>query len=363
MIAYLKPKAIFAKQTPRSDTLFGAVCWAILMLFGEEKLVELLKEFEEAEKNGSSPPFVLSSLFPYLEGNGERIHILPRPKLRPEYLEIKDLSDYQAVKKLRKAGWVSESVFRLLQKGEIDERRLTESIFKKEDKEFLISKGILFQGAEKEYFEGKPVEFIRSEMPRNAINRLSNSTGGDGGGQLFYDAFETIRTGSKTLGGYYLMMRFGGSNAEKTEEIVKAALRLMGDKGFGGDYSIGRGNCQVEFSDKEILAEVGNPEFIANLSLMYPSGKDRELLQKEKENVFAQIERRKGFLETAFMAGEERVWKPTLLMLSEGSTFPAEDGRKLYGSLFTDKSERKNLEYEPRINGLAFTAGFSSAKR
>lgn len=359
MIAYLKPKAVFAKQTPRSDTLFGAICWAILMLFGEEKLVEMLKEFEEASKNESAPPFVLSSLFPYLEANRERTHILPRPKLRPEYLEIKSLSDYQGIKKLRKAVWVSESVFRLLQKGEINDRHLTESIIN-EDGEFHIKNGVIFEGEEKRLIKDTAVKFIRSEMPRNAINRLSNSTGGDAGGQLFYDAFETIRTGTKARGGFYLMARFGGNNAEKTEEIVKAALRLMGDKGFGGDYSIGRGNCEVEFSDKNVLANIENPEFMTTLSLMFPSDKDRNHLREEKEKVFAEIERRKGFLETAFMAGEERVWKPTLLMLKEGSTFPADGSLRQYGLLFRDTSERKNLEYKPQINGLAFTAGFSA---
>ena len=55
-----------------------------------------------------------------------------------------------------------------------------------------------------------------------------------------------------------------------------------------------------------------------------------------------------------------QVWKPTLIMLGEGSTFPRDGERKVYGSLFTDKAARVALDYEPRINGIALTVGLAA---
>ncbi|KAF0193787.1 MAG: hypothetical protein FD167_5921, partial [bacterium] len=70
---------------------------------------------------------------------------------------------------------------------------------------------------------------------------------------------------------------------------------------------------------------------------------------------YAQLEKRKGFLETAYVGGiESRVWKPTLFMLAEGSTFLPDNDRQVYGKLYEEK-EPRSLGYKLRINGLAYT--------
>ena len=66
MIVYLAPRAPFAKSVPRSDTLFGGIAWAIRLLYDEKTLADLLDEFDRAIAARQPPPFVLSSLFPYV---------------------------------------------------------------------------------------------------------------------------------------------------------------------------------------------------------------------------------------------------------------------------------------------------------
>lgn len=59
---YLEPKATF-KTDLQSDTLFGLICWGIRQVFSEQKLEELLAQFA-----AGTPPFLLSSAFPFIRG-------------------------------------------------------------------------------------------------------------------------------------------------------------------------------------------------------------------------------------------------------------------------------------------------------
>ena len=98
MIVYLLPRAPFAKAAPRSDTLFGAICWAIRWLYDEETLVKLLAGFADGQA-----PFILSSLFPYVENTttnpAPKILFVPRPLLAPNFGGlVKGQSAYQIYK-------------------------------------------------------------------------------------------------------------------------------------------------------------------------------------------------------------------------------------------------------------------------
>lgn len=55
MLIYLKPLSIFPEL--HSDTLFGAITYAISQLY-PEKVDEMVKSFED------EPPFIISSTFP-----------------------------------------------------------------------------------------------------------------------------------------------------------------------------------------------------------------------------------------------------------------------------------------------------------
>jgi len=59
------------REIEHSDSLFGAICWGLLELEGEDRLKEFLSLFKEKER----VPFLLSSAFPFVK---EKL-LLPRP--------------------------------------------------------------------------------------------------------------------------------------------------------------------------------------------------------------------------------------------------------------------------------------------
>jgi len=71
---YLRPKGSFVSPI-HSNTLFGAVCWAIRVIYGTISLEEMLATFNER------PKFVLSSAFPFLRHGDQLVRFFPKPQL------------------------------------------------------------------------------------------------------------------------------------------------------------------------------------------------------------------------------------------------------------------------------------------
>ncbi len=83
-----------------SDTLFGAICWAWRLLYGEEDLLELLDLYCQAR-----PPFLISSTFPFIG----KTMILPKP--------LHGLGQAGQEKNFRRASLISHSIFQSLAQG------------------------------------------------------------------------------------------------------------------------------------------------------------------------------------------------------------------------------------------------------
>lgn len=62
-IVYLKPRSSY-RPAMRSDTLWGAICWEMHMLYGEEKLKKFIACY--ASDHDRAEGIYLSSAFPYL---------------------------------------------------------------------------------------------------------------------------------------------------------------------------------------------------------------------------------------------------------------------------------------------------------
>ncbi|HXG67494.1 MAG TPA: type III-A CRISPR-associated RAMP protein Csm4 [Blastocatellia bacterium] len=353
MIIYLRPRAPFTKSAPRSDTLFGAIAWAIRLLYGELQLVGLLEDFEAAIASQSPPPFTISSLFPYFEDEGGKIHFLPRPLRPPAAITgLEDRAAYQDFKDLRRAGFVSQGVFNRIMLGELDETAIYAEL-RHPAGGVRLKAGALMTPEEHRRAGQMARLVIRGEVARNAINRLTGSTAGDGG-QLFYQPVAAVGSGGRHggRGGFYFLARPGSA---EVKAMMQAALRFLGDKGFGGDSSIGRGHCAVEFDDGDFITAAADGERLVTLSLMHPGKADVEHFAKHQHATYARLERRKGFIESAYVEEARRVWKPTLFMLGEGATFPRDGDRSVYGTLFADDSPREGMAFQARINGLAYT--------
>jgi CRISPR type III-A-associated RAMP protein Csm4 len=179
----------------------------------------------------------------------------------------------------------------------------------------------------------------------------------DRGGEIFYRSYAATQAPGKmnSKTGFFFLLRLNDPTNSGLEEKLKGALRFLGDRGFGGGASTGRGHSDVEFEENEIESGHDEGTHLVSLSLLHPSAADRRHLAEHREQVFARLERRKGFVESAYAPETERAWKSTLVMLAEGATFPRDGERRLYGSLFKEQIVRSGLNGHLRINGLGYT--------
>jgi len=60
----------------RSDTLFGLITWGVRQVYGPGSVERFLSPMH---KDPPRAPLYLTSAFPYLEQEGERVHFFPRP--------------------------------------------------------------------------------------------------------------------------------------------------------------------------------------------------------------------------------------------------------------------------------------------
>ena len=97
MLVYIKPKSLIPKL--HSDRLFGALTSVISELFPEE-LDNMISDFKN-----NSPPFLLSSTFPCIWINNEKIRFFPKIIGNESCIgaKLNDLKDYKKVEYLEES--------------------------------------------------------------------------------------------------------------------------------------------------------------------------------------------------------------------------------------------------------------------
>ncbi len=346
MIVYLRMQSPLTKEPLRSDTLFGALCWSLRTLYGNAALEKLLHEFDEALAADIAPPFLVSSLFPYLRDSSGLLHFLPRPLWAPDANAegeetSESLEEYQQRKKRKKVNWVSETLIARAQSeglSVLDDNRQAQA-----------QSGALATPTEAQRLSVFSSLLKSSSITRNTLNRLDNSTSGEGGQLYQFPVVAPLQAGQAHTG-FYFLLRVNDTWRAR----LKAATAFLCEKGWGGETTIGYGHAEPEMRGETLPVEqFTQGERLMTLSLLFPSEADKAHLRQCAEQSFARIEKRKGILDSAHLR-LARPWKPTLFMLSEGATFPRDSERKVYGSLFRDETLREGLPFQPRINGLAY---------
>jgi len=321
-IVYLKPKSSFMGEQLHSDTLFGAICWGIRQIYGEDELVEMLSRFDLGSKD-FDPPFLISSTFLYAESEKRKIHFLPKPKQKPNKKKINTKEALDKLKTIKKVVYLQENLFNDWINGKLTDSELFDNVELGEDKvtyklggeEYLQKKGILI---EKGYAEITTKEV---DIPRNVINRLSNTTA-EGG--LFY-THETFI--GKKSGFYFLIEIEDGSY----ENMLNASIRFIEDRGIGGDVSVGKGQFDMEIlTETGLIQEPRNSSTFTSLSLYYPCEDEIQFFKQHEEKTWYNLRGRKGKLESAFVSTKD-TWKASIQMFEEGSTFPLIADKELYG--------------------------------
>ncbi|MGD0959523.1 MAG: CRISPR-associated protein Csm7 [Methylomonas sp.] len=221
----LAPLSAFA--TPlKGDTLFGQLCWAVRNRFGENRLMQLLDGY-----TAHSPYAVVSDAFP--EG------YLPLPKLPGHYYSAIPGMDRKAVKK---RCW------------------LPETAVQKPLKDWLSAAKTSFE------VSGNPCGI--SEMhtqPHNTINRLTNTTGGDGFSPY---SIEQDWFAPNVRYAFFLLL---DSDRLSAVDCLQC-LTDIGNLGFGRDASIGLGKYTITAFDEKTLRAQTTANACMTLAPCAPQG-------------------------------------------------------------------------------------------
>ncbi|MGQ9842557.1 MAG: type III-A CRISPR-associated RAMP protein Csm4 [Spirochaetota bacterium] len=296
-----------------SDTVFGALCWAMRYGYGEEKLEQMLKQFE------AKPPFLVSSFLP--------LDYMPKPVLPLQYTKeevlhkkerIQQFSDFKKKKKLR---WAPISLFVKYQKN-FNHELFIEEI---------------------EYDNSVTVEPSNFDITRNAISRFSGTVLE---GMLFTDTYKYIDLHKLQLVVYVKV--FDGQYDELIKELFSAAAQM----GLGSNTSIGKGLFTVtqdalNQNEEKMFMFTGN--CFTTLSLT--AGSNLKAISYQTFTKYAKVG---GEFSQIGINGKLLFNKKPIVFYKEGSTF-VNNGNSLYGMMI------KNIHPDTRIMqyGYAFPVYFN----
>ncbi len=258
----------------QSDTIFGQFAWELRYIFGEDKLKEVLKDFE------NSPFIVFSDGFP--EG------AVAVPFVKPQkYDEIKKrFGDeyYIRMKNIKKARYVM----------------LDDSWLNKKIDLFSLEKFIVEKPAFKNFVGIK-----------NSVNRISNTT--DAGLYTTQEKFFMVNVD--------IYAKYDDKKIKR--EDIEQIFESIGKFGFGKDKSSGKGRFRVvKYEDSpKILEKKGKKAFVS-LSSGIPC-KDCEILFGK---TFTKFGKHGGDL----VFGNP--FKNPAVLFKSGSIFKIDKTKDVYGS-------------------------------
>jgi CRISPR-associated protein Csm4 len=316
----LTPRSGF-EITLHSDTLFGAICWGIRTLYSEAKLLAVLEEFM------TSPPFLLSSAFPWQGVKEKKTWYLPKPIMPP--LITTDLKELEHKSRTT------------LEPYHTDKFRAMELAAKY--KRFRNLKWIpigrfmkvLNGGSEKDlfidYLDGLigDLRFFESGIAqKNSLDRLAQST--TGVGETFYN----IDIGFRENHGLYFMLKTADIHA-----YLKPVLMLIQDSGIGPNARTGRNWFTVEVEEKPLFeARIGS-SFITLSRYIGSDGIDPDASWYQLASVRSKVESRQEF------AGKD-VWKDRVTYIAAGSMVKPKEQKEFYGSLVPVKKVAGRTVYQ-----------------
>lgn len=289
---FLRPRSSY-RSGLHSDTLWGAVCWAIRALYDEDRLKGLISSYEPGAASDESP-FYLSSAFPYVQSHygGKKTLFLPRPLGQGSFYPPLSADSFEQAKG------------ELRQRKAIDQKAwLEQSVF------------------ESEYCGGAPPATVASTpeldnrpMTHNTINRLTGSTLSlNGQGQLFHTEERRVHPGpgerDQVAGLYFL--------ADGDTTLLEAALRFLEHYGIGGDRSVGKGRFDMEQGKVSWRTpDAADAQMV--LSLYHPTKEELDTYDKAVPGPTLCY---KTTVRQGWYGRLERA-KPPRLYFTEGSVFP-----------------------------------------
>jgi len=273
-----------------SYTLFGALCWSVKFLFGQEKLNEFLQLSDTGK-------VLISSLMPVFNGRKQFFKPILEPKLLTEddreKLELKDNTQFRSfLKKFKKLEFIPFETLKKVLDGQVTD-----------DRELALEVKDIIKNA-----NNRP--YIPLSIPHANINRITGST--SEGGTLYFE--ETIGVAADS---YFFLI--GVEDENISSDVIEPALKLLEDWGFGGNRSIGFGSFKLIGwrRDPDIEQYVQNrTKTLITLSKTLPTK------NIDFEKSFYQVETFRGTVDSGFF---NRLWKDKTLHIKEGSYLTLKD--------------------------------------
>lgn len=300
MLVYIKPLTLF--QELHSDTLFGAICSAISVLY-PEKIDKLIKDFEK------KPPFLLSSAFPYIYDDEKCIRFYPKVNFISKYKDY----DSVIIKKYKSIQYIDEKLFIELITGKTTEDNIIQNL-----NNYYTNYSMLMK-------ENPKIDFRCSNriIPGNTINRVNNASE-----NIYYsDGIDYDNMG------LYFFIKI---NEEEYSDIIKSALKYLKDLGFGKDISIGKGQFDYKIEEDEIETKIydNDGNYFVTLSRYIPT---IENIENITEDSAYEISYKRG----RSSKGEIR---KQIRFFTEGSTFENKE-IDFYGQIIHSGKDTPAVEY------------------
>ena len=306
MLVYIKPLSTFPKL--HSDTLFGALTSAISELY-PDLVDEMLNEFE-----AGNPPFLISSAFPVIFNEDEKI------KFYPKLIINSDLSgiDSKVIKDYKKVDYIEEKLFHGLINGDLSEK----DILNNYNKYYRFSNLFMSEKADVD------IGFGENILPNNSVNRLFHET------KIFYTQGDSY----KNIGLFFLVEVFN----DDYNQIIESAVKFLKDRGFGRDISTGKGHFDYEIDNSIQFSNETDSNIFVTLSRYIPTDEE---LKRINDYSYYEIDSKRGRDKTGEIRKPVRFFK-------EGSVFP--NYQKNYGNIIKSGDVNPAVEY-----GYAFPLRFN----
>ena len=322
-IIHLAPRSHY-EITIHSDTLFGAICWGIRMLFGENMLVQLLEEYK------TSPPFLISSGFPFKFSGKNYRYYLPKPVLKP--LTIHELAAFSPKADVKKetyhskkldAIWIADK-YKKFKKIKFVGISNFKKVLKKPDEAELFTDYLDGFLSEPHYCRVEPGQ-------KNSLDRLTNSTAGSG--NTFYVPAIAYR---EKFGLYFLL------KCKNIDDYIKPVLCFLEDSGIGPNARTGKNWFRVEVAEKTLFD--GNSGQYGDSFITLSRYIKNEPINAEYS--FYQIASVRSKVESRLEFAGEDVWKHRVSYFTAGSMIRPANIAEHYGRLALVKSVGRKVIYQ-----------------
>jgi CRISPR-associated protein Csm4 len=295
------------------------------MLYGEQKLLEILEAYKK------SPPFLLSSAFPFRLDGKEYRYFLPKPVLKP--IVIRDLDSNKLVKNQNALPYHSNKLNIVWLSDEYKKFKNIKWIPLINFKRVLINpnESVLFVDYLDNHFS-EP-KFSRSgTAQKNSLDRLTQST--TGSGNTFYVPETAYR---ESFGLYFLL---------KTKDIndyIRPVLKFLEDSGVGSNTRTGKNWFTVSVIEKNLF-DTSDIQKTGNAFITLSRYIKAEAVKLDAS--FYQIASIRSKVESRLEFAGEDVWKYRVSYFTAGSMIAPENISEHYGGLFPVKVINRKTIYQ-----------------